>query len=309
MPKVSVIMPLYNAERFVKKAIDSILQQTYKDFEFIIIDDCGQDSSIDIVSSISDSRIRILSNDRNRGIAFSRNRGLDVCRGEYIALMDDDDLASLDRFEKEVDYLETHMDIDVVGGNYCHIDENDKILHILPEPLRNPRYIKAALLFFDPIGNGTTMFRREFVMKNNIRFQDNCLGMEDYLFWVDCSLHGNITNINELMLYWRQVNNETKKMITYRKNERAECFKGIQRYAFEKNGFDLLDNEFEILLDAFTEHFAEESISANRLQQLYYILRKITKQAEREQFSNYEEIKILCRKLFATRLQFSDLWC
>lgn len=308
MPEVSIIMPLYNAERFVEKAVDSILRQTYEDFELIVVDDCGQDSSREIVSSITDSRIKILRNDKNRGIAFSRNRGLDAAAGEYIALMDDDDLAPLERLEKEVNYLEEHRDIDVVGGNYCHIDKDDSVLHVLPEPLRNPKYIKAALLFYDPIGNGTTMFRKRFVEENNIRYKDNCFGMEDYLFWVDCSLCGNITNLNEVMLYWRQTDNETNRMLVRKKNERAMCFKKIQRYALEKNGFCFEEDEYEILLDAFTEHFAKETISAHQLIKLYHILKKMIDQAEKGKFSNQAEIKILCRKLFATRLQFSELW-
>ena len=93
MPKISVIMPVYNAERYIKIAVDSILNQTFKDFELIVIDDKGTDDSIKIVEEISDPRIRILHNEKNCGIAFSRNRGITEAKGEYLALMDDDDYA------------------------------------------------------------------------------------------------------------------------------------------------------------------------------------------------------------------------
>ena len=85
-------MPVFNAEKYILKAVQSILSQTEKDFELILIDDCGTDKSVEIVSKLEDSRIRILKNNENRGIAWCRNRGIREAKGEYIALMDDDDL-------------------------------------------------------------------------------------------------------------------------------------------------------------------------------------------------------------------------
>lgn len=107
-PKVSVIMPAYNAEKFIEKTINSILNQTYTDFELLIIDDCSTDNTMDVVRRIKDNRIRIINNKTNQGIAKSRNIGLANAKGEYIALMDNDDLTVVDRFEKEVCYLENH---------------------------------------------------------------------------------------------------------------------------------------------------------------------------------------------------------
>ena len=103
---ISVIMPVFNAEKYIKKAIESILEQEESDLELILIDDCGQDSSMEIANAIRDDRIRVLKNDKNRGIAFSRNRGLDEARGDYIALMDDDDIAPINRLALEKQYLE-----------------------------------------------------------------------------------------------------------------------------------------------------------------------------------------------------------
>ena len=89
-PMVSVIMPVYNGEKYIRKALESILNQTFQDFELIIIDDCGNDSSMIIVNEYKDSRIRVFHNNVNKGIAFSRNRAIQESKGKYIAIMDDD---------------------------------------------------------------------------------------------------------------------------------------------------------------------------------------------------------------------------
>lgn len=151
MPKVSVIMPLYNAEKYVEKAIYSILQQTCSDFELILIDDQGSDKTIEIARSIIDDRIVYVCNEENLGIAKSRNKGINQAQGDYIALMDDDDIAPLDRLEKEVNFLDCHSEYDVVGGRMGVIDANDTIVKLYNEPLMNPNYIRASLMFFDPI--------------------------------------------------------------------------------------------------------------------------------------------------------------
>ena len=308
MPRISVIMPVYNAEKFIEKTLESILNQTYRDFEIILINDYSTDKSMDIVHKMNNSKIRILENEQNMGIAYSRNIGLDEASGEYIALMDDDDLAPLDRFQKQVDFLDKNQDIDVVGGRYCVIDENDTVIRKLSEPLRNPQYIKASLMFYDPIGNGSTMFRRSFVMKHQIRYQDNCLGMEDYRFWIDCSLHGKITNLDDILLYWRCWKNESARVLENRKEQRRVCYKNIRKYALKKNGFQLENKEFERLLELLPEDYAEYPVTKNELREIYELLQKIASQAEERNLINKEEVKILCRKLFAQRTEFSVLW-
>ena len=138
-------MPVYNAEKYIKKSLDCILQQTFNDFEVILIDDCGNDRSMGIISEIRDSRVKIIHNDFNMGIALSRNQALDIANGEYIALMDDDDLTPINRFKMQVAFLDNNKDIDVVGGRYEMIDQQDNCLKVFPEPLNNPNYIKAYI--------------------------------------------------------------------------------------------------------------------------------------------------------------------
>lgn len=203
MCKVSVIMPLYNAEKYVYKAVNSILNQSFRDFELIIVDDCSVDNSSSIVSEFNDGRIKLLSNEKNQGIAYTRNRAIDLASGEYIAIMDDDDIAPLNRLEREVLYLDEHPNIIAVCGNQIRIDENDNELSDFWRVCKSPKRISALFLFGDPIPNGSTMIRRKVLMDNNIRFTDNMHGIEDYRFWSEVSLCGYIGSIDEVMLYWR----------------------------------------------------------------------------------------------------------
>ncbi len=309
MPKVSVIMPVYNGEKYIEKAINSILNQTYKDFELILIDDCSPDSSIEIAKKLNDPRIRIIQNEKNSGIAFSRNVGLKAARGEYIALMDDDDLTVPHRFEKQVAYLDNHLDIDVVGGQVALIDENDNITCIRNTPLINPKFIKATLMIRDPIGNGSAMFRKKLIEDNSILYKDGCCGMEDYLFWIDCSLHGNITNIQEIMLYWRCTNqNETYKNRVILEKKRREKYSEIQKYAMNMNGIDLDEIEIEIVTNMLIEDMSTNSVSVEELRKLYIVLKKIIHQVYEKGMNNANEIRIMLRKEFSKRTEFSELW-
>ena len=151
MPAISVIMPVYNAEKYIRKSIESILYQTFEDFELVLIDDCGNDKSMEIARQFSDERIRIIENADNIGISSSRNRGIKESHGKYIALMDDDDIASEERLKHTYEFLEKNSEFDAVGGRYCEIDENDNMVRISPDPLINPKFVKASLMFYNPM--------------------------------------------------------------------------------------------------------------------------------------------------------------
>lgn len=306
-PRVSVLMPLYNGEKYVKKAIESILNQTYTNFELLLIDDCSTDSTMDIVNDFKDERIRIIKNGKNSGISYSRNVGLKEALGEYIALMDDDDISVKNRLQLQVDFLDSNQDIDVVGGRYGIIDEDDNIVNVNELALKNPKYVRASLNFYDPIGNGSTMFRAKFIRDNNIKYEEQCLGMEDYKFWIDCSLVGKISSIPQILYYWRNISgNETSKH--FKSEKRKSKFAELQWYALEKNGFELSMEEKEFLSRMFPENIREIVANRTELKKLYLIMKKLKEQAGIKKHENEEEMKILLRKLFSQRIEFSDIW-
>ncbi len=303
-------MPVYKAHNYICKAVESILNQSYSNIELILIDDCGMDGSIELLKNeFKDARVKYYHNDKNRGIAFSRNRGIEEARGEFIAFMDDDDIAPLDRLKTEVEYLETHQEIDAVGGRYCVIDEKGSIIRYSDDTLQNPNYIKACLMFFDPLGNGSMMFRKRVVSDNGIRFMEECQGMEDYHFWIDFSRFGKITNLKDIMLYWRDVSdNETNRAIKDRNIFRKEKFAEIQKYAITSNGFKLTDDELEFITLMLPEGRFVNRVSLYDVKKLHEIFVSMIVQARNLGMDNYEEIKVACRKQLSRRLEYSEAW-
>lgn len=307
-PKISVIMPVYNAEKHIKEAIESILYQTENNLELIIIDDCGSDSSMEIVQNIGDDRISIIHNQQNRGIAYSRNQGLKYARGKYIALMDDDDIAPLDRLDIEGCYLDEHADIDVVGGGMLRIDEEGKVISYLREIFCSPGRIRAELIFRDVIENGSTMMRTEFIRRNNLKYRDNYLGMEDFKFWTECSLVGNIANISKVLLYWRQTQgSETFRIRSEQAEQRRRKFAQIQREILQLNGFCLDEEEMKIFTEFFPENKAEY-INREELEKVHNLLKKIIVQAEENHMKNVYELRTVCHKMYALKTENSELW-
>lgn len=122
-PKISVVMPVYNSEKYLRESIESILNQTFRDFELIIIDDCSTDNSIKIVESYNDKRIKIFQNEKNIGTVKTRNIGLKKAKGKYIAVMDSDDISLPDRFDYQLTYLVFNPHIFLVGSSAIFIDD------------------------------------------------------------------------------------------------------------------------------------------------------------------------------------------
>lgn len=307
-PKISVIMPLYNAEKYVKRTIECVLNQTYKDFELILIDDCSTDSTMEIVNSIKDERIKIVKNDKNRGISYSRNHGLQVAQGEYIALMDDDDLAPLERFEMEAEYLDEHPEIAVIGGGFRIINENDEFVSGITPTLQNPNYIRAEFMFYCPMYNGASMYRKSIAIEHNITYRDNCLGMEDYCFWIEYSKYGKMTNFEEAMLYWRQApTTQTIQVLNNKVAAREKKFAELQLMAIKANNLELSDDEIKIFTDSFME--LKPKIEDERsLIELYRVLKKMINQANDKRLVNATEIMQACRNRFLEKVKNSNIW-
>ena len=137
MPQISVIMPVYNGERFLSEAVESILKQTYQDFEFIIVDDGSTDRSLEIIQYYQalDERIILIENGKNIGVASSLNKGISAAKGEFIARMDADDISLPERLEQQRAFMFTRPDLGVLGCNYYRIHADGELMDlcVLPE--------------------------------------------------------------------------------------------------------------------------------------------------------------------------------
>lgn len=199
IPKISVIMPVYNGEKYLKEAIDSILNQTYADFELLLIDDASSDSTENIIHSYNDNRIVYIKNDKNLGLIKTLNKGLDLSKGEFIARMDQDDIADAARFEKQINLFEKDPDLGICG-TWFKCFGNQIRERILEHPESNEE-IKITLLGRCTLGHPTVMMRKSAIQ--NLKYDDNYKSAEDYEFWTRLSRITKLQNIPECLLQYR----------------------------------------------------------------------------------------------------------
>lgn len=162
-PKVTVFVPVYNRARYVGATIASVLAQSFGDFELLLVDDGSTDESRDVIAAFADPRIRLESNERNLGIPATRNRGLELARGEYLALLDSDDLAHPRRLERQVRFLDAHPRYAEIGTWCGFIDERGSRLHRVRRHAIDSHSIRAEMLFRCPISNRSVMGRLEIL--------------------------------------------------------------------------------------------------------------------------------------------------
>lgn len=197
MPKVSVLMPVYKTpEAYLRTAIESILAQTFTDFEFLILDDCPADDREYIVKSYADNRIKYAKNPQNMGISASRNKLIDMAQGEYLAIFDHDDISLPERLEKEVAYLDAHPKCGVVSCAKKNIIGGKVVVY--PE---NNAAITRQLLVSCCVIHSASMVRKSVLEANNIRYEEEYSPAEDYAMY--CRLVGKTEfhNLPEVLFH------------------------------------------------------------------------------------------------------------
>lgn len=252
-PFISVFIPVYNAEKYIGEAIKSILNQTYKNFELIIVDDGSTDNTIQVISKYKDERIRVIRNKKNMGIPFTRNRGLKEARGKYLVLMDADDVSYPTRIETQVNYMEKNPHIAAAGTAYKHIG-NTKKKRVINKRGMPPNLTKIKLLFGSPLANATSILRLAIVREKNLKYDEEFFVAQDYNFWVELSRYGDLSVIPELLYNYRVGHmNITKKSRESHSEERKELVAKIQKKALESNNFILNKEDLRTFHDFFTD--------------------------------------------------------
>ena len=204
MPVISVLLPVYNGKPYLRESIESVLSQTYEDFELIIVDDGSTDSSGDVVASFSDSRIRYFYQ-ANRGLAYTLNVAISKAQARYLARQDQDDLSLPTRFAKQVAFMDDHPDCGLLG-TWAQIMEVDKLsdrYHRHPLAASALRY---ELLFNNPFVHSSVMLRREVVQRLGGYTTDlERQPPEDYEFWSRIARNAEIANLPEVLLIYREI--------------------------------------------------------------------------------------------------------
>jgi glycosyltransferase involved in cell wall biosynthesis len=197
-PRVSIVMAVYNGASVIRTTIDSILNQTLSDFEFIIVDDCSRDDTVAIIESCQDPRIVLIRNSSNAGQTRSLNTGLRAARGEYIARTDAGDISFPRRLEKEAAFLDRHPDVAVVGTSAIRYDEEGRIIDAVHMPV-SEKAVRLRLLVTTPVVHISVMMRKNIILQLG-GYDDEYYVLADYELWARLVASGRrLANIKEVL--------------------------------------------------------------------------------------------------------------
>ncbi len=240
-PSISVLMSVYNGEKYLSEAIESVLNQTYKDFEFIIINDGSSDNSLEIIKKYQsqDERIVLISRE-NKGLVASLNEGIEKAKGKYIARMDADDICLSTRFEEQFMFMEKQLDV-VVCGSWIRIFANNKKDKIA-KYYSNDKQIKSNLLISSCFAHPSVMIRKDSFTKNNIYYNEKFKHAEDYYLWIQLAKTGKFANIPKVLLNYRYLDSSITRLAERNKAERYNIINDII-----KNAVSLLNLEISEL--------------------------------------------------------------
>lgn len=200
--KISVILPCYNNAKYLNEALTSVLQQSYADFELIIIEDGSTDNSREIIKGFTDPRIKLLEHKTNLGIVISLNEGIKIAQGEYIARMDADDVMLPGRLGRQAEFLDQNPKVAVVGSYAETIDENNNFLGYYDYPPLNDKAIRRMLLTHNPFIHPSTMLRRNLLLASG-GYKNNFNHIEDYELWTRLLQFGQGANLPERLIKYR----------------------------------------------------------------------------------------------------------
>lgn len=201
MPRVTVLMPVYNGAKYIAEAIESVLSQTFTDFEFLIINDGSTDNTQTVIKQYPDPRIRLVTNPKNLQLIATLNKGLDLARGEYIIRMDSDDRCLPERFTKQVKFMDAHPEVGICGTWSVTMGEG-----ITPWETHWPsehNAIRTHLLMNTAISHPTTIFRRSLFEQHKLKYDSQFLHVEDYELWARAADLFKVANLPEVLLAYR----------------------------------------------------------------------------------------------------------
>ena len=200
-PEISVIMPVYNGERYIREAVESVLHQTFSDWELIIVNDSSTDGTEKILESFSDPRIKVLKNNRNLGSVGSRNKAFLVARGEFIAILDADDIAMPARFEEQVKFLRFHPDVGLVASLVKIIGEDGVQIGRVMKDITPPEKAPMKILFHNFLAFSSVMMRKDAMPE--IPFDENAVPVEDVALYLKILPHSKFATLPKVLTSYR----------------------------------------------------------------------------------------------------------
>lgn len=282
-PLVSVLMPVYNGEKYLNEVIESVLNQTYTSFEFIIINDGSTDKTEDIILSYSDERICYVKNEENIRLISSLNKGIDLVKGKYIFRIDADDVCLPKRFELQLDFMENNPDVGLLGTYYESFNDITGESNKVKMPFLSHPGLRLRLLFSSTIRHPSACIRTSVVKKNNLIFKKEYLHAEEHKFWVEIMKFSKVAVIPEILIKVR-VHDESVTANLEAKKIQAEIETKIRKEQLELLGINLSSDETK-LISQFLEFFRstrnqflerKTHYSKHELKQLFNLIRLIS---------------------------------
>jgi glycosyltransferase involved in cell wall biosynthesis len=272
-PLISVIMPTYNSALYIRQAVDSILNQTYRNFEFLIFDDCSKDDTFEIIKSYGDERIQLFRKDKNTGYTDSLIKGINNAKGKYIARMDSDDISHTSRFEKQVAFLETNPDYGIVGS-FTETIANGDNSQLWEYPVED-NDIRIYTIVNSPFVHPAVMIRKDVLERNHLTYIPTFEPCEDYKLWVDLLKVSKGKNIAEPLLYYRLHEAQTISL------KRDALIKNSNKVRQEviRNLFGIQMNESEVDINYYFFNEIKYNTAAS-IEAKYYWRRKLREKIE-----------------------------
>ena len=288
---ISVIMSNYNTpEAYLRASVESVLTQTYKNFELIIVDDCSTDNSLDIIESYTDERIIVIKNEENLGITKSLNRALSVAKGEFVARMDADDICMPERFGIQVNYMKKNPQTIVCGSAVEFIGDIQNKRNVYFYRKIPDRETFQIHLFFSNnpnIAHPSAMFNNVLLKKHNITYNEDYKYAQDYRMWVECSKYGDCVNLPDVLLKYRLHANAVS---SDKKQEQRSCMLGILAEQLAEIGISADSTQLALHENLL---FARQKYSIEYKNWIKYIIKKNN---EYRYFNHKKLKKILWKK-------------
>ena len=254
--ELCIFMPCYNSERFIEETINSLLNQTFQEFDIVIVDDGSEDNTYSIIKRIAekDSRILVYKNQKNMGLGTTRNLMFEYCKGyKYVALMDADDLSPANRLELEYNYLEKNKDVTCVTGLMQHMDQNGELGCIIDDGLHSYEEIKRIMVFRNIIANGSAMMRMDDLLANDIKYRKHFFCIQDYMFYCELIHNCKMVILPYILLYYRLHDSNISKTSLKRRKERDKLMDEVHDYTFKNFGLRMNFLEKLILKRGFRD--------------------------------------------------------
>ncbi len=267
-PFVSVLMSVCNAEPYLSAAMQSVLNQDYADFEFIIVADPCSDNSLNVVSSFSDSRINLLLNTYNYGLARSLNRGLETARGKYVIRMDADDISLPTRFSRQIAFMESNPEIGLSGCFLEIIGSGGGWVRFLPV---DHETLHSHLIFGPLLAHPTVIMRLELLKRYNLFYNPKFTYAEDYELWTRCARCFRLANLNEVLYQYRQHEMQNSRVNTM---EQERFITYVMQVELERMGVDYTPEDITLHLNIETGRIGSDEAFAQQVRQWFDRLRE-----------------------------------